>query len=195
NGGAISQSGALSVGGASTIDAGTGSIALGDAGNDFAGPLTIAGTGIKIVDANNLTIASLANGVNANVMLVAGGALVLANGGIDVGNADLTLASNGGVLSTAGALRGARIELTGRDGIGLGHNVSATSSLALRSPGSITQSGGAMTAPVVSIDSDGDVGLTGSANAIGRLDNARVLGDFSLRNQAPLVVDTLQANN
>lgn len=195
NDSAISQSGALSVGGASTINAGAGTITLNNAGNDFAGPLTVVGTGIQIADANDLTIASLANGANAHVALVADGALSLPAHDIDVGNADLALASNGGALSTAGALRGARIELLGRDGISLNHNVTATSSLALQGAGGITQSGGAVTATAVDIDSDSDVFLTGSGNAIGRLNNVRVLGNFSLKNQAPLVVNTLQASH
>src|SRR5690606_1607291 len=58
HGGAISQSGVFSVGGASTINAGAGSITLNNADNDFAGPLTVVGTGIQIADANDLTIAS-----------------------------------------------------------------------------------------------------------------------------------------
>ncbi|MDS1141695.1 autotransporter domain-containing protein [Pusillimonas sp. SM2304] len=195
NGGAISQSGAFSVGGASTINAGAGSITLNHAGNDFVGPLTVVGTGIQIASANDLTIASLANGANANVALVADGVLSLPAHDIDVGNADLALASKGGALSTAGALRGARIELLGRNGISLNHNVTATSSLALEGVGGITQSGGAVTATAVNIDSDSDVVLTGSGNVIGRLDNVRVLGNFSLKNQAPLLVNTLQASH
>ncbi|WP_245150663.1 autotransporter outer membrane beta-barrel domain-containing protein [Pollutimonas harenae] len=195
NGGAILQSGALSVGGASTIDAGAGSIALDNASNDFLGSLTVQGTDIKIVDVNDLQIASVVNGLNASIVLEAGGKLTLPGHAINVGTATLSLMSRGGTLSTAAALGGAQVELSGRDGISLNHNVAATSSLALHGVGGITQSGGAVTAPVVSIDSDGDVALASSANAIERLDNVHVLGDFSLNNEVPLVINTLQANS
>src|SRR5690606_32959068 len=59
NGGAIEQSGALQVGGTSTLDAGTGDITLANTGNDFAGAVDIAGGAVAITDANALTLGTV----------------------------------------------------------------------------------------------------------------------------------------
>jgi hypothetical protein len=45
---AITQSGALSVAGSTTISAGTGAITLTDAGNSFQGPIAISGGSVQI---------------------------------------------------------------------------------------------------------------------------------------------------
>src|SRR5690606_16608750 len=106
NGGAIEQSGALQVGGTSTLDAGTGDITLANAGNDFVGAVDATGGAISLRDVNDLTVASLAHGANRAVTLVAGGALDLGGAAVDTGSADLRLES-GALLSTTAALGGA----------------------------------------------------------------------------------------
>src|SRR3546814_15229953 len=80
---------------------------------------------------NDRTVASLANGANQAVTLVAGGALDLVGGAaIDTGTADLALQS-GAMLTTTSSLGGANVTLRGDDGIALGADVTATGSLSL----------------------------------------------------------------
>src|SRR5690606_9133642 len=62
NGGAIGQSGALQVGGTSTLDAGTGDVTLASAGNDFVGVVDITGGAVTITDANALTLGTVTAG-------------------------------------------------------------------------------------------------------------------------------------
>src|SRR3546814_6316215 len=83
NGGAIEQGGALFVGGTTELDAGTGDVTLANAGNDFGGAVDVTGGAISLRDMNTLTVASLANGANQAVTLVAGGALNLGGTAID----------------------------------------------------------------------------------------------------------------
>ncbi|KQQ83779.1 hypothetical protein ASF73_17395 [Xanthomonas sp. Leaf131] len=145
NGGALTQTAALSVTGASTLNAGSGAIALTQQNNDFQGAVSLSGSGIGVVDQNDLTVSSLNSGSNGAISLTAGGALVLPTQAITTGSADLTLIANGGALSTTGALSGRNIALTGRDGVTLGSGVSTTGTLALTSTtGAITQSSGAL---------------------------------------------------
>src|SRR3546814_12304486 len=94
---------------------------------------------------NDRTVASLANGANQAVTLVAGGALDLVGGAaIDTGTADLALQS-GAMLTTTSSLGGANVTLRGDDDIALGADVTATRSLSLTSQGAaIVQTGGAM---------------------------------------------------
>lgn len=140
-GGGITQSGGLEVTGTSSIDAGTGAIVLTDAGNDFQGAVSASGTGISISDSGNLNIASLADGTNGSVSLVAGGTLTLPTGAIDTGTGDLTLTSNGGALASPGELSGANISLTGSSGITLADDVTASGNVTLNSSGMILLTG------------------------------------------------------
>ncbi|MFC4728116.1 beta strand repeat-containing protein, partial [Coralloluteibacterium thermophilus] len=96
-GGAVSQSGALAVGGTTRIDANGHAIALADAGNDFAGVVNLAGGATAIRDANALTLGALDV---AALDATAAGALDLGQGDIA---GDLT-ANAGGAVSQAGAL-------------------------------------------------------------------------------------------
>ena len=60
--GGISQEGAWMVGGTTTLDAGTDAITLNDAGNDFAGSVSLAGGAIRIGDINTLNLGSVQAG-------------------------------------------------------------------------------------------------------------------------------------
>ena len=98
NGGAVGQSGALAVGGSSAIDAASGNIALSNAGNDFAGAVSLRGGSATITDRNALTLGTLLlNGLVATSQ----GALNLGSGGI---SGNLTASSNGGAVSQSDAL-------------------------------------------------------------------------------------------
>ena len=195
NGGAIGQSGALAVGGASTFNAGAGAIGLTNAGNSFAGAVSATGVGVSIASAGGLNVAALNNGANGAVNLVAGGNLSLPAAAIDTGTSNLTLAANGGALAVPGSLSGANVSLTGRDGIVLANNVTTAGSLNLASAtGAISQTGGVITAGTLTGSSAGDTTLNG-ANAIANLGNFSA-GNFSLRSTGALnVAGTLSATN
>jgi outer membrane autotransporter protein len=89
----VTQSGAVSVIGQTTIIAGTGTINLTNSGNDFGGQVVAAGSGIALTDANALLVGVLnadsgvvslsAGGMISQIGLVEAGTLNL-NGGDDV---------------------------------------------------------------------------------------------------------------
>jgi hypothetical protein len=101
---------------------------------------------VSLVDVNDLQVAALTDNANGNVSLIAGGVLSVPTAGIAAGNGDLTLESNGGALSTSGALSGTNVSLTGRDGVTLGGDLSALGTLKLTSTNAgIAQTGGSIT--------------------------------------------------
>ncbi|WP_043599349.1 hypothetical protein, partial [Dyella ginsengisoli] len=68
NNGTITEgSGGVQVTGTSNLQAGTGAITLTDGSNHFTGAVTAAGQGVSLVDAGNLTVASLNSGTNGTV--------------------------------------------------------------------------------------------------------------------------------
>ena len=98
HGGGIRQGGALLIAGASTIDAGTGNITLADAGNDFAGTVSLGGAAVSIHDRNALTLGTLdVDTLSATSV----GALGLGSGRIA---GALVARSGGGAITQAGAL-------------------------------------------------------------------------------------------
>ena len=190
--GGIVQRGALTVGGTTTLDSGTGAITLTDADNDFVGDVAInSGSSVSIVDTNNLAISSLASGPNANVRLIAGGVLSLAPGAIDTGSGSLFLASNGGSLTTTGALSGASITLFGSNGLTLANDVTGTD-VGLTSIGGasadIFQSGGSLVASNLTGSTTGDVVLADAGNAIDGLGDF-VAADFTLVDSVSLAIN------
>ncbi|OOW59737.1 hypothetical protein Xlen_08670 [Xanthomonas campestris pv. leeana] len=203
---AITQSGGLSVGGASTLNAGSGDIALTDANNDFVGAVALTGNAIAVQDRNDLSIAAVRSGANAAIALVAGGDLNLPASQIDAGTGALTLTANGGTLRTAGALRGGTVQLTGASGIALSNTLTASNALRLNSTNAaITQTGGALlVAGDTAVDAGGGaialeaagndfqgvLALTGGASSV-RDANALTLGtlntgDLQVRNGSAL---------
>ncbi len=67
-GGAISDSGALAVGGATTLDAGGNAITLDDAANDFTGTVSVSGTSALILtDQNDLNLGALTTTAAADI--------------------------------------------------------------------------------------------------------------------------------
>jgi hypothetical protein len=106
---AITQSGALSVAGSTTISAGTGAITLTDAGNSFQGPIAATGSSVALRAAGDLHVSALNNSTNGAVSLTAGGALTLPASAIDTGTSNLQLAANGGTLLANAALSGSNV--------------------------------------------------------------------------------------
>lgn len=189
-GAGISQSGALTVTGTSTFTAGatgTGAIALADASNGFGSTVSATGTGITIRSGGDLRLATLQDGTNGAVNLIAGGALYLPSNAINTGSADLTLSALGGSLVTAGGLTGANVSLSGNQGITLANNVLATRALNLTSSGgAITQTGGLLNTPLLTGSSQGVTTLN-QGNQISQLGNFAANG-FSLTNAGALTV-------
>jgi fibronectin-binding autotransporter adhesin len=185
SGGAITQTGALSVVGTSSFDA-TGAIALTDANNDFGGAVSLQGSSIAIRDRNDLTVSSLANGTNGSVSVVAGGQLVLPSQAIDAGTGNVVLAAEGGQLGISNTVRGGNVTLGGRDGIALAADVETAGTLSLNSSQGIAQSSGTITAGTLTGSAVGAVSLSNEANQIG------TLGDFSA--QGLTVKSGLQLN-
>jgi autotransporter-associated beta strand protein len=173
--GAIVQAGAA---GAVTLDAGGGDLALTDANNDFSGAVTLGSAGsVAVVDRNDLSIASLTSGTDADVSLIAGGVLALSPFAINTGNGALTVASNGGSFATVGDLSGGAVSLTGRDGVTLGNNVMGTTVTLDTTNAAIAQVAGTLVASTLTGSSGtGNVTLTNAGNSIG------TLGDFSAGN-------------
>jgi uncharacterized protein with beta-barrel porin domain len=197
NGGAITQSGPLTVGGVSTVDAGTGAITLTDPANDFQDAVSLTGGAVQVADSNDLLIASLTPTGSGPISLQAGGTLILSAQSIDAGTGDLTLASNGGVLTAPGALSGANIALTGRDRIVIDHDLTAANQLSFASSqGGITQDPAAsvIAAQTLTGSALGNVSLTG-ANRIAELGDFTA-ADFSLTNTTALnLTGTLTGSN
>ncbi|QHG85801.1 filamentous hemagglutinin N-terminal domain-containing protein [Xanthomonas cucurbitae] len=105
NGGDIVQRGALSVGGATTLDSSTGSLGA-DAGtitltgnNAFAGTVSLTGGATQLTAGSALTLGTLDTGA---LTIASNGALNLGQGRVD---GALTATSNGGRITQAGALR------------------------------------------------------------------------------------------
>ncbi|MEA5124939.1 filamentous hemagglutinin N-terminal domain-containing protein [Xanthomonas floridensis] len=187
NGGQISQAGALTVNGTSTLDSGSGSTALTDSGNDFVGALTLTGTGIAVRDANDLTVVGLTNGSNGSIALTAGGALSLPAQAIATGTGNLSLSALGGTLTTPGALSGNQVSLRARDALNLGHSIQAGGNLVLTSDtGAITQTAGLLavtgTTNATVAAGTGVISLNGTGNDFG--------GAVSLTGRTALVNDS-----
>jgi filamentous hemagglutinin family protein len=103
NGGAITQTGALAIGGTSNINAGANSITLTDASNNFSGAVSLANTGVNdvaITDANALTLGTL-NIAAGNLTAISTGAMNLGAGTV---GGILSANSNGGAITQSGAL-------------------------------------------------------------------------------------------
>lgn len=150
--------------GTSAVEAGS-AISLDNAGNDFVGQVSLAGSRISVTDASDLRIAALDNRGTGDITLRAGGSLILPTGGLtSAGN--LTLRAENGSLSLGGALAGANVSLFGGNGLTLGSNITGGAlSLGTRN-GAINQVAGVIdVAGATTIDAGtGAVSLEGAGN-------------------------------
>ncbi|MGY5943136.1 two-partner secretion domain-containing protein [Stenotrophomonas forensis] len=165
----IDQDGTLGVDGSTDLRSNA-SIALGLAGNDLRGAVSLAGAGIDLTSAGDLRIGSL-DSRSAAVRLQAGGALDLPSGTIDTGNGDLQLQA-GGALRLPAALRGNNITLRSGQDLQLGQDVLAGGVLQLASGGTLTQTGGVLAAQRLQGSAGGKASLRGD-------NRIATLGDFS----------------
>ncbi len=165
----IDQDGTLRVDGSTDLRSNA-SIALGLAGNDLRGAVSLAGAGIDLASAGDLRIGRL-DSRSAAVRLQAGGALDLPTDAIDTGNADLQLLA-GGALRLPAALRGNNITLRSGQDLQLGQDVLAAGVLQLASDGTLTQAGGVLAAQRLQGSAGGKASLRGN-------NRVAALGDFS----------------
>ncbi|MFL6587831.1 MAG: filamentous hemagglutinin N-terminal domain-containing protein, partial [Luteimonas sp.] len=215
--GSISQAGALNVSGPGTVNAGSGAISLDNNANDFGGSVSLTGTGVRVYDVNNLNVVSLTNGSNGSISLLAGAALSLPAQSLSTGTGNLSLVANGGALTTAGSLSGGNISLSARNGIIIGHDISASGTLGLtaidsaivQTAGAVNIGGatainagnGAISLEQAGNDFGGAVGLTGGSarladvNALA-LGASQIAGSLSVRSGGDLrLVGAARASN
>jgi hypothetical protein len=133
--------GTLTVGGTTSVIAGTGTISLAQPTNNFTGAVTLNATGaiVSVRDVNALTLAAPTLGANTGITAIAGTTLTLpvaTNFSTGTGNIDLR--SNGGALGTTGTLttNSGTVTLVGSTGLTVANNINSTS-------GAVSLTGGA----------------------------------------------------
>lgn len=159
--GTLTQSGAITQSAAAaavTIAAGSGDVALVNAGNDFTGPVSASGRAIALADLNDLAVSATPT-AGRSFSLSAGGLLTLDSYTLDTGGGDLTLSFRtlGGTLGT---LTGGNVRVVGADGLTLA-NVTAGGTLSLgTNNAAITQAAGTR------IDATGTTAVTAGTGDI-----------------------------
>ncbi|HUW54131.1 MAG TPA: filamentous hemagglutinin N-terminal domain-containing protein [Rhodanobacter sp.] len=154
-GGAISQTGAFTVIGNSSFNAGANAITLTDSGNNFAGPVSLSNSG-----ANNVALSNNGNALTLGNVGVGSGSLTLSGTGITqvVGsaitqaagagtasfnagtNGTLTLGNSGNGFTGAVNLTGGNTQVASSSALQLGSGT-VTGTLTASSDGAMTQSG------------------------------------------------------
>ena len=113
SGGAVSQTGALSVAGNTSINAGINPIILNNAGNDFTGALTLIGGATTVTDVNSLNLAS----ANISSGLFTAGTSLVINGNVTASAGDLVLnAGNSVAVNNAQASATGAVSVSGING-------------------------------------------------------------------------------
>ena len=121
--GGIGQGGAFTVAGASSFNAGSGTITLTDAGNDFTGAVSLSNSGandVAVSDAGALMLGASTIGSGALTLTATGisqtGAIVQAAGGgavtLDAGAGDLTLTNVGNDFTGPVTASGQAVRIT-----------------------------------------------------------------------------------
>ncbi len=142
--GAISQSAALSVGGNTSLNAGSGSISLGLTGNSFGGSVDLSGGATIIASNGSLSLGSInvagltatggaslrlgAGAVGGDLSASSGGAITQAGGGLSVsgvstlnaGGSNIQLNESNNAFGGAVNLTGGDVELVGSGSLHLG---------------------------------------------------------------------------
>ncbi len=197
--GAITQSGALAVTGATTLSAGAGNdITLTTATNKFSSLGITSGRDVAVRDTNGITLAAstVANSLsvtaggaiiqsgaitaptlNAKTLINAGAAITLDNSANEVTTVSLLSRNLADTANAVGAI-------SYRDATGFDiAAISTTGALTLRSSGSISQSGVISAASMgITGTGTGAVDLGTQANSIGTLNAITAAGGFALNN-------------
>jgi len=175
--GGITQSGAFRVGGNADFDAGTGAIALGNAGNDFAGTVALRGGIVDIRDRNALSLGSVdATSLHATAATIGLASDVTTSGGqtydgVLVLDADLALTA-GGNVGFGSAVDGAhRLSVDAGGAVVFGAAVGGGTALA----GLDVDSGSFSAASTISVD--GDLSIAARTGGIAQSGAFRVGGN------------------
>ena len=194
---AISQSGgSITAVGATAISAGTGTVTLASAGNDFGGAVAVTARDLNLRDANALTLGP--STLSGNTTLAAGGAitqigalLIAGTTAVSAAGQDVALTSAGNDFVGAISIVGKDVSLRDANALALGASAIG-GNLTLASGGALTQTGALAVAGTTAISSAGqNVTLDNAGNdfngALG------VVGkDVNLRDASGL---TLSASN
>jgi hypothetical protein len=193
-GGTITQSGALSIAGMTTLTAGANDITLTNGSNNFATVGIISGNNVSLTDANALNLA--ASTVSGTLNVTTNGALTQ-SGALNVTGAttlaagtanDITLTNAANNFSTVGVTNGNNVMLTDANALVMGAST-VSGNLALTTGGTISQAGALAVAGTTSFTATAantDILLDtqannfgGSLSFAGTLSNLR---DVQLRN-------------
>jgi hypothetical protein len=144
SGGAVSEAGSLSIGGAAAIDAGTRAITLSNPANAFAGPVTLVGGAVTLANADTTTFGGASS--VSSLTLDAGGAVsesgtlhVSGTSNVDAGGNAITLGSSGNSFGGTVAFTGAAVTLASNGPLSSSGTASGT--LTETAAGTITQGG------------------------------------------------------
>ncbi|MCX7037323.1 MAG: filamentous hemagglutinin N-terminal domain-containing protein [Proteobacteria bacterium] len=161
---AISQSGgSITAVGATTISAGTGTVTLASAGNDFGGAVAVTARDLNLRDANALTLG--ASTLSGNTTLAAGGAITQTGVLVIAGTTAVSAAGQDVALNSAendfvGAISIVGKDVSLRDANALALGASAIGgNLTLASGGALTQAGALTVAGTTVIN--GALGVAG----------------------------------
>lgn len=198
--GGISQSGALTVAGETTIAAAGQSVALGNAANDFGGGVAITGADVSIVDADSIDLRASTVSGNLDVTAIAG-TLTQSDALSVAGNSTFTAADGQSILLTnaGNAFGGIRLASSGQladvslaatTGLDL-QGLDISGDLTVTSGGPLTQSGTLTVAGVADFDTSNpgsSITLTGanrfgavSATGTGGISITQGAGDMNVR--------------
>jgi filamentous hemagglutinin family protein len=186
-GGAVTQTAALTVGGTANVNAGSNSITLTNAANNFSGLTTLTGGTVQITDANALSTVlnastatinaggalSLAGSVTGNLIANAAGAMTQTAALTVGGTSTLNAAGSAIALTNAGndfvgtvSATGSNVDLA--DANDLRVAISAADRVGLGAGGAISQSG-AITAQRVIANAGGGIDFSRADNRLGAL--------------------------
>src|SRR3546814_18349402 len=133
----VQTGGALSVGGGTHVDAGTGDVTLAGANNDFTGAVNLTGGAVEIRDANALTLGTVTAG---QLAATSTGTLNLA-GTVD-GGSHAALTSVDGDILIDGTVSAQRVHLDAGGAITAQEGASIVSGAPRGRPGGPTLTGG-----------------------------------------------------
>lgn len=195
SGGALTQTGALSVSGATALDAGSAPITLGQAGNALAGPVSLSGGNALLTNAGALSLGSLSVG---DLTLQSGGALQLGTGTV---RGELK-ATSGSISQAAGGLAvgGASMLNAGSATVQLADAANAFTGLVTLTAGDVTLANATalrlgsfnVRSLVVSAGGDLDLGAgsaSGSLSATTRGSRISQTGPLTVQGSATFIAD------
>jgi len=206
--------GSIRVGGATSVQAGTGHITLADAGNDFGGTVTLAGGSATLVDADDLTLSARVGGaliVRAGATNVSGdvGSLELTAAGdvrqpaglvvhqgthIDARGHDVALGNTGNDFQGAVVVNADDLTLADRNALNLGATTLA-GALTATTGGAVTQSGALVVAGASTFDAGASaVSLTNDGNELAGIVSSLGSGAIDLHNDRATVLGVVGSN-